>query len=685
MKTYQDQTNDSLKLLNTQQDQTNDSLRLLNNQLAELVQPSRSSHHNHGDAGILGTPGFSIPGGNNQFSHYYAGATSYSRHQRTPKVDFPRFDGKNPRGWVQKSERYFHIHNTNENQKRELEDGVCARFENPMDDNFIGSFNKLCQVTTVEEYFEQFESLKALMLSSNPHLNEQYFVMSFISGLKDEIKNSVLMFHPPTLLQAFSLARMQEQKCAQQSKPSKPFQRSFTNSFSTSRPYQAPSSPFPPKPIQTSTTISSPFTPKSGNSTPKSSPPLPPIKRLKQEQMRIRREKGLCYKCDVVYTPGHICKRQQLFMVQLEQPKSSEEVEKEVYEEAKESPVEYDMEISLHALTGAATGNTIRIPGNIKKQKVSIFMDTGSAHSFIDCGLERKLKCSIKPTGKMLVTVANGDKTVSTGICSQLQWTMQNHQFTEDLGLSISFKYQGEKVVLTGDPEHISLRMMNSEAIENYFNKNTHGIVGQLFSISPPSTPTTTPPSLLPLLHEFQDIFEEPKQLPPTRNLDHTIPLKPNSTPTSQRPYIQKGVVEQLVKEMLNSGIIQTSHSPFAAPIFLVKKKDNTWRFCVDYRRLNNITVKDKFPIPVIEYLLDELNGAMYFTKIDLSTGYHQIRVHVADIHRTTFRTHQGNYEFKVMPFGLTNAPATFQALMNEVFQEYLRKFILVFFDDILA
>ncbi|XP_026433888.1 uncharacterized protein LOC113331395 [Papaver somniferum] len=628
-----------------------------------------------------------------------------------------RFDGENPRGWVQKSERYFHIHSTEENQKvsvasiflegkadkwflnfqigkpflswRELADGVCARFENPVDDNFIGSFNKLCQVTTVEEYFEQFESLKALMLSSNPHLNEQYFVMSFISGLKTEIKNSVLMFQPPTLLQAFSLSRMQEQKCVQQPKPSKPFQRSFTNSFSNTRPYQASLSPFPPKPIQTTTTVSSPFTPKSGNSTPKSSPPLPPIKRLTQEQMTVRREKGLCYNCDVVYTPGHICKRQQLFMVQVEKPESSEEAEEEVFEETVESPVESDMDISLHALTGAVAGDTIRIPGTIKRHKVSILIDTGSTHSFIDCELARKLNCSISPTGHMLVIVVNGDKT--------------NHHFTEDLRilplggcdmmlgaywlrrlgditfnfskLSIAFKYQGKKIVLIGEPEYPTLSIMSSEAAEKYFSKNNHGMVGQLFSITPQSSSSLTPPSILPLLQEFQDIFEEPKQLPPTRNLDHTIPLKPNSTPTIQRPYkcpyTQKGVFEQLVKEMLNSGIIQPSHSPFASPIFLVKKKDNTWRFCVDYRKLNDITVKEKFPIPVVKELLDELNRAMYFTKIDLRTGYHQIRVHVADIHQTTFRTHQGHYEFK--------------ALMNEVFQEHLRKFILVFFDDILV
>jgi hypothetical protein len=193
------------------------------------------------------------------------------------------------------------------------------------------------------------------------------------------------------------------------------------------------------------------------------------------------------------------------------------------------------------------------------------------------------------------------------------------------------------------------------------------------------------------VLTEFKDVFPDdlPAGLPPSREVDHRIELTHGATPPS-RPTFRLSATEltelkKQLEELSKQGFIQPSKSPFGAPILFVKKKDGTMRMCVDYRALNNVTIKNSYPLPLIDELFDRLQGAKYFTKLDLRSGYHQIRIHPTDVPKTAFRTRYGHFEFLVLPFGLTNAPATFMHLMHQTFREFLDDFVLVFLDDILV
>ena len=191
------------------------------------------------------------------------------------------------------------------------------------------------------------------------------------------------------------------------------------------------------------------------------------------------------------------------------------------------------------------------------------------------------------------------------------------------------------------------------------------------------------------VVNEFLDIFpDELPGLPPDRQIEFSINLAPGVEPISKAPYRMaptkmKELAKQL-QELLDKGVIRPSVSSWGAPVLFVKKKDGSMRLCIDYRELIKLTIKNRYPPPHIDNLFDQLKGATYFSKVDLRSGYHQLKIKPEDIPKTAFRTRYGHYEFLVMAFGLTNAPAAFMDLMNRVFKKYLDKFIIVFIDDIL-
>ena len=255
---------------------------------------------------------------------------------------------------------------------------------------------------------------------------------------------------------------------------------------------------------------------------------------------------------------------------------------------------------------------------------------------------------------------------------------------------TLRFRHEGKRITLKGIKDRTdSCTQISGGHLHKLLKAGALAQVIQLCAVQEQAdSGHDIHPVIAQVLLDNEQCFGDPQELPPHRSFDHHINLVPGAKPVSVRPYRytpqQKDEIEKQISEMLRKGIIKPSHSPFASLVLLVKKKDGCWRFCVDYRHLNAITVKNKYPMPIVDELLDELAGARYFTKLDLRSGYHQIRLTEEDEAKSAFRTHSGHYEFRVMPFGLSTAPATFQSAMNQVFAQQIRKSVLVFVDDIL-
>lgn len=268
-------------------------------------------------------------------------------------------------------------------------------------------------------------------------------------------------------------------------------------------------------------------------------------------------------------------------------------------------------------------------------------------------------------------------------------WLSSNSPMTCDwANKAIQFHSNGQLINLCGlSSNTATVQEISMDTLSKWMQGN---VVWSLAVLEPiaPDVPPSHSPQVEQVLQQYQTVFIDPKALPPSRAHDHHIPLLPNTTQMNSRPYryspLHKTEIERQVTELLQAGLISHSTSPFASPVLLVQKKDGSWRFCVDYRKLNAVTVKNRFPMPVIEEILEELAGSKYFTKLDMRSGYHQVRMATQDEYKTAFKTHHGHFQFKVMPFGLTNAPATFQCLMNDILGPFLRQFVLVFLDDIL-
>eukprot|EP00253_Pinus_taeda_P004218 PITA_04218 len=358
----------------------------------------------------------------------------------------------------------------------------------------------------------------------------------------------------------------------------------------------------------------------------------------------------------------------------------------------------------------------IEFEGKIFDRTVSVLVDPGATLSYISpkvvesCGLQTtKFKipwlvqlatgtkrrvltkvsnCPLKLAGQIITTELNVLPLGSYDVLIGMDWLERRWSIINCKTKIVSYRDElGMGKEIQGIQKPVQIRPIKaSQLVKCIRNKCQIYAVQVGFADSVDKAATVKD---IPVVQEFADVFpEEIPGLPPRRDLDFTIELIPGAAPVSRAPYRMSvpelTELKMQLQELLEKKYIRPSVSPWGAPVLFVRKKGGTLRMCIDYRQLNKLTVKKKYPLPHIDELFDQVKGATIFSKIDLRSGYHQIRIKDEDIAKTTFRTRYGHYEFVVLPFGLTNAPATFMCLMNSVFHQYLDKFVLIFIDDIL-
>ncbi|XP_062075982.1 uncharacterized protein LOC133780122 [Humulus lupulus] len=654
---------------------------------------------------------------------------------KTLRVKVPRFDGANVDDWVYKINKFFDLHKVDDDMRlamvafhlegtpstwfQWMEKGgaitdwssflraLQQRFGTSIYDDPLGRISKLTQSGRVSEYRAEFEALMPRITG----VSDAMFLNFFIWGLKMDIRRELLLSKPVDLSDAMAKAQLYEDR---------------NEDLGGRRRVDTPRTTWYSKP--TTTTMITPTSPmgpyKPGTSqqpTQASSIAPLPIKKLSPAELKDRRDKGLCFTCDEKFSFGHKCKNRMLILC------ASEEDDTDTAMETTCNELEDNTEdeVSLNSLSNPLNPRIFIIMAQHGSEQLEVLIDTGSNNNFIQESLAAQLRLQWEETKRFKVYMGNGHFLLCSKLCRGVELMVQGHRFVVDLyvlpicgldvvfgmqwlqtlgpcihdhkALTMEFSWEGSVVKLAGSKDVEAHQLSFSQLhtlIREGDVRDCFRLCATITELNNDTEALTKVQAVLPregteLLTEFQDVFTEPKHLPPHRNMDHRIFLQPGTLPINVRPYrypyFQKDIIEQLIQEMKECGFIRASTSPYSSPVLLVKKKDGTWRFCVDYRALNDITIKDRFPIPTIDELLDELGQAQVFSKLDLRAGYHQIRMDPRDIHKTAFRTHEGHYEFVVMPFGLTNAPSTFQAAMNHVFRPFLRRFVTVFFDDILV
>ncbi|XP_055959732.1 uncharacterized protein LOC126656815 [Mercurialis annua] len=343
-----------------------------------------------------------------------------------------------------------------------------------------------------------------------------------------------------------------------------------------------------------------------------------------------------------------------------------------------------------------------------------VLFDAGATHSFVSTCFAAKLgvtptslseplsvstplsdcvvvdvvypSCSVVIHGRDLRADLVVLDVLSFDVILGMDWLARHYASIDCRGKSVEFRIPGDlPFSFQGEKAETPKNLISAIKAKRMMSKGCQAFLAVVRDMDAEVDSMNT----VPIVNEFTDVFpEELPGLPPDRDIEFCIDVVPGTGPISIPPYRMapaelKELKEQL-QELLDSGFIRPSTSPWGAPVLFVKKKDGSFRLCIDYRQLNKATIKNRYPLPRIDDLFDQLQGAKCFSKIDLRSGYHQLRIRDVDVPKTAFRTRYGHFEFLVMSFGLTNAPAAFMDMMNRVFKPFLDQFVIVFIDDIL-
>ncbi|GJZ84023.1 retrotransposon protein, putative, ty3-gypsy subclass [Tanacetum coccineum] len=299
--------------------------------------------------------------------------------------------------------------------------------------------------------------------------------------------------------------------------------------------------------------------------------------------------------------------------------------------------------------------------------------------------------CTLGLLGQLLDIDLMAVELGSFDVIISVDWLAKYHALIVCNEKVVRIPYGDEVLIIRGDncDGGSKLNIISCTRTQKYIQKGCQVYLAQVTSKKVEDKSEEKRLEDVPIVREFPEVFpEDLPGLPPARQVEFQIDLVPGAAPVARAPYrLAPAEMQELstqLQELSDRGFIRPSSSPWGAPVLFVKKKDGSFRMCIDYRELNKLTVKNRYPLPRIDDLFDQLQGSRVYSKIDLRSGYHQLRVREEDIPKTAFRTRYGHYEFQVMPFGLTNAPAVFMDLMNRVCKPYLDRFVIVFIDDIL-